>query len=75
MGFAVALGVLLDTRLARSMLVTALTADLDHRTWRPGRLARAGPGSPPAGARSPAGGRGVPGRVACQRNWQRETVP
>ncbi|GAA2094904.1 hypothetical protein GCM10009759_22690 [Kitasatospora saccharophila] len=60
-GFAVALGALLDTLVVRSVLVTALTADLDHRTWWPGRLARAGPGSPPpTGAGRPTGAEGRP---------------
>ncbi|MFF8770246.1 MMPL family transporter [Kitasatospora sp. NPDC015120] len=39
-GFAVALGVLLDTLVVRSVLVTALTLDLDHRMWWPSRLSR-----------------------------------
>ncbi|MFI5527353.1 MMPL family transporter [Kitasatospora sp. NPDC051853] len=37
-GFAVALGILLDTLVVRSVLVTALTADLGHRMWWPARL-------------------------------------
>jgi RND superfamily putative drug exporter len=40
-GFAVALGVLLDTIVVRSVLVTALTMDLGHRMWWPSRLSRA----------------------------------
>ncbi|HEX8006726.1 MAG TPA: MMPL family transporter [Trebonia sp.] len=40
-GFAVALGVLLDTIVVRSVLVTALTMDLGRRMWWPSRLARA----------------------------------
>ncbi|MER7755817.1 MMPL family transporter [Kitasatospora sp. NPDC097643] len=39
-GFAVALGVLLDTLVVRSVLVTALTMDLDRHMWWPGRLSR-----------------------------------
>ncbi|KDN86230.1 MMPL family transporter [Kitasatospora cheerisanensis] len=42
-GFAVALGVLLDTLVVRSVLVTALTADLRHRMWWPSRLYRTSP--------------------------------
>ncbi|GAA2147516.1 MMPL family transporter [Kitasatospora kazusensis] len=41
-GFAVALGVLLDTLVVRSVLVTALTIDLDHRMWWPSALSRRG---------------------------------
>jgi RND superfamily putative drug exporter len=37
-GFAVALGVLLDTLVVRSVLVTALNLDLGRRMWWPGRL-------------------------------------
>ena len=40
-GFAVALGVLLDTIVVRSVLVTALTVDLGRRMWWPSRLSRA----------------------------------
>lgn len=39
-GFAVALGVLLDTLVVRSVLVTALTIDLDRHMWWPSRLSR-----------------------------------
>jgi len=39
-GFAVALGVLLDTLVVRSVLVTALTMDLDRRMWWPSALSR-----------------------------------
>jgi putative drug exporter of the RND superfamily len=38
-GFAVALGVLLDTIVVRSVLVTALTLDIGRFMWWPGRLA------------------------------------
>jgi RND superfamily putative drug exporter len=40
-GFAVALGVLLDTMIVRSVLVTALTLDIGKRMWWPSRLASA----------------------------------
>jgi RND superfamily putative drug exporter len=40
-GFAVAFGVLLDTIVVRSVLVTALNLDLGSRIWWPSRLARA----------------------------------
>ncbi|HEY3506905.1 MAG TPA: MMPL family transporter [Actinocatenispora sp.] len=39
-GFAVALGVLLDTIVVRSILVTALNLDIGRHIWWPGRLAR-----------------------------------
>jgi putative drug exporter of the RND superfamily len=40
LGIAVALGVLLDTIIVRSVLVTALTLDVGRWMWWPGRLAR-----------------------------------
>jgi RND superfamily putative drug exporter len=39
-GFAVAIGVLLDTIIVRSVLVTALNLDIGDRMWWPSRLAR-----------------------------------
>jgi RND superfamily putative drug exporter len=42
MGFTIALGVLLDTLVVRSILVTALNFDIGDRMWWPSRLARAG---------------------------------
>ncbi|HEX7268345.1 MAG TPA: MMPL family transporter [Streptosporangiaceae bacterium] len=39
-GFAVAFGVLLDTIVVRSVLVTALNLDLGRWMWWPGKLAR-----------------------------------
>jgi RND superfamily putative drug exporter len=39
-GVTVALGVLLDTLIVRSILVPALTFDLGERTWWPSRLCR-----------------------------------
>jgi len=39
-GFAVAFGVLLDTIVVRSVLVTALNMDLGRGKWWPGKLAR-----------------------------------
>ena len=39
-GFAVALGVLLDTLVVRSVLVTALNLDIGDRMWWPSKLSR-----------------------------------
>jgi putative drug exporter of the RND superfamily len=41
LGFAVAFGVLLDSIIVRSVLVTALNLDFGSRVWWPSRLARA----------------------------------
>jgi putative drug exporter of the RND superfamily len=51
-GFAVAFGVLLDTIVVRSVLVTALNLDLGRWMWWPGKLARepAQPGLEPEAA-------------------------
>ena len=40
LGFAVAFGVLLDTIIVRSVLVTALNLDLGHWVWWPSKLSR-----------------------------------
>ena len=40
LGTVVALGVLIDTLLVRSVLVPALAYDLDGRFWWPSRLGR-----------------------------------
>jgi putative drug exporter of the RND superfamily len=40
LGFAVAFGVLLDSIIVRSVLVTALNLDLGSKVWWPSRLAR-----------------------------------
>jgi putative drug exporter of the RND superfamily len=39
-GFCVAAGVLLDTIIVRSVLVTALNLDIGRHMWWPSRLAR-----------------------------------
>lgn len=39
-GLAVALGVLIDTLLVRTLVVPGLIVDLGKRTWAPGRLSR-----------------------------------
>ncbi|UQU66506.1 MMPL family transporter [Couchioplanes caeruleus] len=56
-GFAVAFGVLLDTLVVRSVLVTALTLDLGRWMWWPSRLTRI-PDAPQAEPITP----GAPGR-------------
>jgi putative drug exporter of the RND superfamily len=49
-GFAVAFGVLLDTLIVRSVLVTALNLDIGQRMWWPSALAKVpDPGAPRAG--------------------------
>jgi RND superfamily putative drug exporter len=42
-GFTVAIGILIDTIIVRSVLVTALTLDVGRRMWWPSRLARPSP--------------------------------
>ncbi|MGI5395007.1 MMPL family transporter [Streptomyces sp. CA-251251] len=55
LGFVIAVGVLLDTFLVRTYLVTSASVVLRRRMWWPGRLSRA-PGDPaPAGKRETAG--------------------
>jgi putative drug exporter of the RND superfamily len=57
-GFCVALGVLLDTIIVRSVLVTALNLDIGDRIWWPSRLSRGprevtgAPGTPVTSARA-----------------------
>src|SRR6185312_13447779 len=52
-GFAVAFGVLLDTLIVRSVLVTALNLDLGRWMWWPSRLSRQpSPEVPPRAAES-----------------------
>ncbi|WP_309094797.1 MMPL family transporter [Streptomyces sp.] len=55
-GFAVALGVLIDTFVVRSVLVTSLFLDVGPRVWWPHRLARQDGG---AAAARESGGAGV----------------
>jgi RND superfamily putative drug exporter len=54
-GFAVALGVLLDTFVVRSVLVTALFLDVGPKVWWPHRLARDDGGARPADLGGPEG--------------------
>ncbi len=52
LGFTVALGVILDTLIVRSVLVTAINLDLGARIWWPSKLDR-GPTTQSAGADLP----------------------
>ncbi|MGZ3099033.1 MMPL family transporter [Streptomyces sp. H72] len=55
LGFVIAVGVLLDTFLVRTYLVTSASVLLRRRVWWPGRVSRA-PGDPaPAGERETVG--------------------
>src|SRR5689334_13007687 len=49
LGVTVAVGVLLDTLVVRSLLVPAVTFDLRERTWWPARLWRERRAQPPDG--------------------------
>lgn len=53
-GVIVAVGILLDTLLVRSLLIPALTLDLGVRTWWPGRLSRRSPQPTPPPTPEPA---------------------
>jgi RND superfamily putative drug exporter len=48
LGTAVALGVILDTMIVRSVLVTAINLDLGNKIWWPSKLDRPGPTQSPA---------------------------
>jgi RND superfamily putative drug exporter len=61
MGVIVAVGVLLDTFVVRSVLVPALTVDVGPRVWWPGDLARTRGQTPGHAAR----GVGEPGRAGA----------
>ncbi len=52
-GIAVALGVLLDTIVVRSVLVTALNLDIGRHLWWPSKLAQKRDPEPEASAREP----------------------
>ena len=53
-GFAVALGVLLDTIMVRSVLVTALTLDIGRHMWWPSALGHQEAGTVTDGTAIPA---------------------
>jgi RND superfamily putative drug exporter len=59
LGFAVALGVILDTIIVRSILVTAINLDLGSKIWWPSKLDR-GPDSNGAEALEPSHRADVP---------------
>lgn len=64
----VALGVLLDTTVVRSLLVPALVHDLGDRTWWPSRLSRPhAAGSHTTGAAEPAASVGAGGPTGSAR--------
>jgi RND superfamily putative drug exporter len=46
LGTTIAVGILLDTFIVRSIVVTALTLDIGQRIWWPSRLSA--PGRPPS---------------------------
>ncbi|GAA0495449.1 putative membrane protein ActII-3 [Paractinoplanes deccanensis] len=52
-GFAVAFGVLLDTMIVRSILVTALNLDVGRHMWWPSKLDRRKPDETPLSASEP----------------------
>jgi RND superfamily putative drug exporter len=75
-GFAVALGVLLDTIIVRSVLVTALNLDVGRHMWWPSSLAnkRDPEEAPSHAAVSPQGSRvGVTRRSQNRRTQNRHT--
>jgi RND superfamily putative drug exporter len=62
LGITIALGIVLDTFVVRSIVVSALTFDIGRRIWWPGSLATAGPASRPPQAAPPVSPLEVIGR-------------
>ena len=74
-GFAVALGVLLDTLIVRSVLVTAINLDIGSKIWWPSKLDRrwtsdSGRGGPTGRGAGRLTRRGV-GLGAPRQRWRR----
>jgi RND superfamily putative drug exporter len=70
-GFAVALGVLIDTFVVRTLVVPAITSLLGERTWWPSQRQAAGGAPPPPdaiGPRSPAAA--APANVPLSEQWR-----
>jgi RND superfamily putative drug exporter len=68
LGITIALGIVLDTFIVRSIVVSALTFDIGRRIWWPGNLATAGPAlhqPKPAQPASPLKVIGQPGRTSA----------
>jgi RND superfamily putative drug exporter len=53
LSLTIALGIMLDTFIVRSIVVSALTLDIGRRIWWPGKLATAEPAPPPPPAPHP----------------------
>ena len=70
-GTAIALGVLLDTMIVRSVLVTAINLDLGGKIWWPSALDRKPPVEPPARA----GSRGERSRSPDPTDWAEPGTP
>ena len=65
LGITIALGIMLDTFIVRSIVVSALTLDIGRRIWWPGSLATAGPASRPPQPVSPLEAAGQPDGISA----------